>query len=224
MNPCSFHLTQAQACELQSAYLCDQNPQTKTRFQAVRLYGTGDCSHQSEDICACSPRSLLRGCQSYRDRGITALCDGRIGGNRARLTPQQIEAVRNQLHTYTPAQLSGQADCGGEGLFWTLADLAVLLKRDCAVTYRNLLAKCSFSYQRPAKQYKSHSEAKLREFEETLEKIVGLAQNAPNTVILAEAEASLYLQASLRRVWAPTGQTPVIRGGGRAKRSRCAPI
>ncbi|MBC7526427.1 MAG: hypothetical protein H7308_02660, partial [Chthonomonadaceae bacterium] len=60
-------------------------------------------------------------------------CDGRIGGNRARLTPQQIEAVRNQLHTYTPAQLSGQADCGGEGLFWTLADLVVLLKRDYVV-------------------------------------------------------------------------------------------
>jgi transposase len=30
-------------------------------------------------------------------------------------------------------------------------------------------------------------------------------------VILAEDEASLYLQASLMRVWAPVGQTPVIR-------------
>jgi len=30
-------------------------------------------------------------------------------------------------------------------------------------------------------------------------------------VILAADEASLYLQASLMRVWAPTGQTPVIR-------------
>ena len=37
-----------------------------------------------------------------------------------------------------------------------------------------------------------------------------LAQNAPKTVILAEDEASLYLQASLMRVWAPVGQTPVI--------------
>jgi transposase len=38
-----------------------------------------------------------------------------------------------------------------------------------------------------------------------------LAQDAPNTVILAADEASVYLQATLMRVWAPVGQTPVIR-------------
>jgi hypothetical protein len=40
---------------------------------------------------------------------------------------------------------------------------------------------------------------------------VDTAQNAPETVILAQDEASLYLQASLMRVWAPTGQTPVVK-------------
>ena len=38
-----------------------------------------------------------------------------------------------------------------------------------------------------------------------------LAQDAPDTVILAADEASLYLQASLTRVWAPKGQTPVVK-------------
>jgi transposase len=38
-----------------------------------------------------------------------------------------------------------------------------------------------------------------------------IAQDAPDTVILAADEASLYLQASLMRVWAPKGQTPVVR-------------
>lgn len=38
-----------------------------------------------------------------------------------------------------------------------------------------------------------------------------LAQTAPATVILAEDEASLYLQATLHAVWAPTGQTPCVR-------------
>lgn len=38
-----------------------------------------------------------------------------------------------------------------------------------------------------------------------------IAQEAPRTVIVAEDEASLYLQASLTRVWAPVGQTPVIK-------------
>jgi transposase len=38
-----------------------------------------------------------------------------------------------------------------------------------------------------------------------------IAQDAPDTVILAADEASLYLQASLMRVWAPKGQTPVVK-------------
>jgi putative transposase len=38
-----------------------------------------------------------------------------------------------------------------------------------------------------------------------------LAQTAPQTAILAEDEASLYLQATLTAVWAPQGQTPVVR-------------
>ena len=38
-----------------------------------------------------------------------------------------------------------------------------------------------------------------------------MAQEAPHTVWLAQDEASLYLQATTSRVWAPRGQTPVVR-------------
>ena len=38
-----------------------------------------------------------------------------------------------------------------------------------------------------------------------------IAQSAPDTVILAEDEASLYLQATQQREWAPQGQTPIMR-------------
>jgi transposase len=37
-----------------------------------------------------------------------------------------------------------------------------------------------------------------------------IAQTAPETVILAEDEASLYLQATTTAVWAPRGQTPLV--------------
>jgi len=40
---------------------------------------------------------------------------------------------------------------------------------------------------------------------------VDTALNAPDVVILAGDEASLYLQASLKRVWAPIGITPVVK-------------
>ncbi len=41
-------------------------------------------------------------------------------------------------------------------------------------------------------------------------KLLDIVQEAPETVILAEDEASLYLQATLRCVWAPRGRTPVV--------------
>jgi putative transposase len=40
---------------------------------------------------------------------------------------------------------------------------------------------------------------------------VDTAQTAPKTVILAGDEASLYLQATLQVVWAPRGQTPIVK-------------
>ncbi len=38
-----------------------------------------------------------------------------------------------------------------------------------------------------------------------------MAQDAPQTVILTEDEASLYLQATCQNVWAPQGRTPCVR-------------
>lgn len=172
----TFWLIPAEICELQAAYLHCQDANTKIRYQAVRLYGTGYTVEQILDICACSRRRLMNWVAAYSKEGIAALLDHRAGGNRAALTPEQIQAVQNQLHTYTPAQLLGKDAAQCDGLFWTVADLAALLKRDYKVTYesltsyRNLLAKCGLSYQRPAKQYKSRSETKIMEFEEALEK------------------------------------------------------
>ena len=47
--------------------------------------------------------------------------------------------------------------------------------------------------------------------------MIDVAQDAPNTVFLTEDEAGLYLQATTSHVWAPTGQTPIVRADpGRA--------
>jgi transposase len=176
MRTRAFRLTQEQANELQAAYLQCQDADTKTRFQAVRLYGLGYPVAQIQDICACSTTSLMEWCRAYREQDLSALVDHRLGGNHARLKPLQIEAISNQLHTYTPVQLLGRDDCSQDGEFWTIGDLAKLLARDYEVSfksptsYRTLLHRCDFSYQRPAKQYKSHSDLKVMEFEESLEK------------------------------------------------------
>jgi transposase len=41
--------------------------------------------------------------------------------------------------------------------------------------------------------------------------VLDLAQEAAETVILATDEATLYLQATTCHVWAPVGQTPLVR-------------
>jgi transposase len=176
MSTRKFCLTQQEANALQSAYLHAQEADTKIRYQAVRLYGTGYRVAQICDICGCSSRSLLKWARAFQLRGITALVDHRLGGNCAKLKPEQIEAIHNQLHRYTPAQLLGKDHCIGGGQFWNIGDLALLLKRDYQVTYqsktslRTLLAKGELSLQRPAKVYKSHNQDKVMAFEEALEK------------------------------------------------------
>jgi transposase len=156
MNTRSLRLTQAEADELQEAYRYCQNPMTKTRFQAIRLYATGYHVKQIqvkqiEDICGCTARSLLNWTRAFQQGGLTALLDHRRGGNRARLKPEQIEAVQNQLHGYTPAQLLGRDHCTGDGQFWTPSDLARLLEREYGVLYQSrtsyetLLQKCGLS-------------------------------------------------------------------------------
>lgn len=179
MRPRTFRLNEDEAQQLLAAYQHCQEAAAKIRYQAVRLYGTGYGVPQITDICACHPTTLMDWVRTYRERGLTALLDHRHGGNRARLTPEQIETVQNRLHGYTPAALLGRDHCVGDGQFWNVPDLARLLKRDFGVTYqsqtsyRTLLQKCGLSYQRPAKQYKSHSTAKLMDFEEALEKKIG---------------------------------------------------
>lgn len=176
MKKRTFHLTEAEANALHAAYLHMQDADTKTRFQAVRLYGLGYGVPQILDICGGSHSRLLEWTRAYREHGLTALLDHRKGGNSAKLLPEQIESLRNQLHTYTPAQLLGRDACVGQGQFWTVPDLARLIKREHGVSYQSLtsyytlLAKCGYSNQCPAKQYKSHSDLQVMEFEEALEK------------------------------------------------------
>ncbi len=179
MRTRSFHLSEEQANELYAAYLHCRDADTRTRYQAVRLYGRGYPVRQIQDICGCSRTSLSQWARAYKGGGLTALLDHRLGGNRAKLKPEQIERLHNQLHQYTPARLLGRQACVGDGQFWTLPDVTHLLERDYGVSYqslrsyRSLLKKCELSYQRPSKVYKSHSVAKSMAFEEGWEKKAG---------------------------------------------------
>src|SRR5215207_4253651 len=118
-----FKLSEVEVKALLGAYHNSDDPLARIRFQAVRLYGQGDKVEAIERICGCSRPSLLEWCRDYRREGLAGLLDHRQGGNAAKLRPLQLEELQALLHRYTPAQLFGQANCGGDGVFWTVRDL-----------------------------------------------------------------------------------------------------
>ena len=167
-------LTAEQVTELQVAYDQCSEGNTKIRFLAVRLYGTGMATSDVLSIIGCSRSSLMNWSRTYQQMGIAGLVDKRAGGNSAKLTPHQVKHLADQLDRYTPEQLLGAEAVSAQ--FWTVTDLARLVERtydvvyDSPTSYRTLLKRCGLSRQRPAKQYKSRSELKVLDFEETLEK------------------------------------------------------
>ncbi len=176
MTKRQFLLPDPQVGELRQAYLRTKDGPTRTRFQAVRLYGTGYSVAQVQAITGCSRTSLLGWCQRYRAHGLPGLVDRRVGGNRAKLVPAQRQTVCSKLHQYTPRQLFGPNTATSDGQFWTVAELTRAEQRwfgvtwDSHTSYLTLLADCGFTYQRTQKVFKSRRETESLAFEELLEK------------------------------------------------------
>jgi transposase len=171
-----FQLSTEQNQELQAAYHQSKAAGEKMRYQAVRLYGNNYPVEEVIEITGCSRRRLLAWSRDYQRHGIGGLIDGRVGGNSAKLSAEQLEAIQRKLYLYRPNQILRTDEYSGNGEFWGTRDLAILLKREYQVvyhsanSYRNLLRQCEFSRQRPAQQYKSRNELKVATFEEALEK------------------------------------------------------
>lgn len=171
-----FHLTDVQIQELIHAYTqCSEGP-TRTRYQAVRLYGTNYPLAEVQDITGCSTTSLMEWCAAFAKGGAPSLMDGRQGGNSAKLTSEQRLEIELRLHQYTPHDLFGDATQRPEGHFWTIEDLAHAVHQWYGVqyasrtSYANLFHACGFSYHRPAKVFKSQRPQQMMEFEEQVEK------------------------------------------------------
>ena len=171
-----FVLTEQERKGLIQAYRQCKDTNTRTRYQAVRLYGEGYPEKEIEEITGCSRASLMEWCRAYRQDASQGLVDKRAGGNSAKLRKYQIEDLQQRLHQYTPRELFGAGAATADGQFWTVEDLAKVVQAKFGVAYKsrtsytNLLALCGFSYQKTEKVFKSRSEAKVADFEEQLEK------------------------------------------------------
>lgn len=171
-----FQLTLPQVKELIQAYTACDDGVLRTRYQAVRMYGTRYAVNEICGLTRCSRTSLMEWCHAYHSQGLDGLRDGRLGGNSAKLTPTQRDDVRQRLETYTPRQVLGAATHTAAGQFWTVADLQQAIAQWFGVhyasrsSYSTLLHACGLSYQQPAKVFKSQRLSQIMEFEENTEK------------------------------------------------------
>lgn len=171
-----YRLSEAQVNELIAAYIETTDGPTRTRLLAVRLYGTGYPVAEISAITRCSRTSLMEWCQKYLAQGPGGLADHRVGGNSRKLTPEQVADLQQRLQQYNPRAVFGSATATVEGQFWTIEDLQQAIQHWYGVTYQSrtscwtLFVRCGFSYQRPARVFKSRRAADVASFEETVEK------------------------------------------------------
>jgi transposase len=172
----TFHLSDDAIRELEAAYRATKDGAERTRLQAVRLYGQGYAVARIRSITGTPRSSLMDWCRAYRVGGVDALADHRLGGNSAKLTPEQIADLSSKLRLYTPRSLFGSDCATQDGQFWTLPDLKRAVEFWYSVIYQsptsyyNLFARCGYSYHQPSSVFKSRRETAVADFEARVEK------------------------------------------------------
>jgi transposase len=152
----NFRLSEKERQDLIRVYGLSENLGTRTRYQAVRLYGEGCAEAEIEKITGCSRTSLMEWCRAYREKKIQGLVDKRIGGNSAKLKKLQVEDLGYRLRQYTPRDLFGPES----SLYWEVSTLRKAIRKWYQVEYQSyssyvrLFGACNFSYEKVEKVYK----------------------------------------------------------------------
>jgi transposase len=172
----TFHLDEVAANALLAAYQATNDGAYRTRLQAVRLYGLGYTPVAIAEITGAPRSSLMLWCRTYRQGGLSALDDKRVGGNSRKLNAAQIDALGRTLRRYTPRSRFGPQAATQDSLAWTVADLKRLVADDYDVSYQSVVSyytlfkRCNFSYHQPSATFRSRNEAAVVEWETQLEK------------------------------------------------------
>jgi transposase len=162
--------------ELKAAYYKTDDADTRTRYQAVRLYAEGYGVAQISAITGCHRARLMEWCRKYGEQGVNGLLDHRGGDHRSHLNTAQMKDLCERLHQYSPRDVMGGATATSSGQYWTVRDLAQVIARWYGVTWRSgasyqaVFKHCGFSYQRTEKVYKSRRSEQVADFEAELEK------------------------------------------------------
>ncbi len=179
MGKRQFQLTDEQVQELKGYESRSKRTDELKRLQAVRLYGTGRKLSDIMEIIGCGESSIRIWAMEYMRLGITGLLShyNKSSQNARKLSIEQEQDLCEKLRKYRPDQVLPEGEWSGTGQFWTVEDVKGVVTiwygvsyRDVS-SYRNLLHRCGFSYQKTEQVYKSRPSAvDVADFEAELEK------------------------------------------------------
>ncbi len=139
----------------------------KVRRQlAARLFATGkDTRGAIARRLGVSRQSVMRWFRAWRQGGRAALRGAGRAGRKPKLEPRMLPQIEAALR-------QGPRAFGFATNLWTLARVAVIIKRLTGVQYRlasvwRLLQKLEWTLQRPAKRARERDEAAIREWVST---------------------------------------------------------
>jgi transposase len=132
-----FRLTADQVQALIDAYRNCRDGPGRTRYQAVRLYGTGYPLREVLRITGCTRSSLMDWCRRFRREGVAGLLDRRRGGNNAKLGREQVRDLAARLSTCTPTEAARDHPSGVRPPEWTVRDLRLAVESWYGVRYRS---------------------------------------------------------------------------------------
>src|SRR5258708_36742085 len=124
-----FKLSVEQNQELQRIYRGCRDGATRTRYQAIRLYGEGYAVEEICHIASCNRSSLMEWTDKYRVGGLSALADHRGGRARAKLSLDQLAEIGQKVRIYRPRDVLGSHTQTISGQHWTVEDLPRCLER-----------------------------------------------------------------------------------------------
>lgn len=172
-----FELTATQVGQLRQREQQTRDRHELKRLQAVRLYGSRISIRQIMDMLTCGESSIREWVHKYQQGGLSGLQSQWDGQNARKVSVEQQQDLATRLGDYRPDQVLASDQLSGTGQFWTVDDLRQVVAQWYGVTYqddssyRQLLHRCGFSYQRAERVYKSRPSAvTIADFELELEK------------------------------------------------------
>lgn len=174
-----FHLNNEQVEELKQYEHRSKRPDELKRLQAVRLYGSGRKLSDIMEVIGCGESSVRIWAMQYGVSGVSGLLANyeQSSQNARKLRVEEEQDLCQKLKQYRPKDVMSSDEYHGTGAFWTVDDLKRMVEQWYGVTYRDassyrkLLHRCGFSYQKVEQVYKSRpSQVDVADFEAEFEK------------------------------------------------------